>query len=83
MAADGFGHVDDGLDAAVGGPEVPPFEVPFGLVGRLEEEVLKDEADLVGASGFQVAAGEIEGPEFLFLIGGEVVGVLEPEIASA
>ena len=26
---------------------------------------------------------EIEGPEFLFLTGSEVVGVLEPEIASA
>lgn len=83
MTADGFGHVDDGLDTAVGGPEVPPFEIQFSPVWRLDEEILKDEAYLVGASGFQVAAGEIEGSEFLFLIGGEVFGVLEPEIASA
>ena len=83
MAADGLGDVDDGLDAAVRGPEIPSFEIAFGLLGRLVEEVLEHQTYLVGASGFQVAASEIEGRQFLFLLRGEVIGILEPKIAGA
>ena len=42
MTADGLGDVDDGLDAAVCGPEVPSFEEVFGLVRRLAIEILED-----------------------------------------
>ena len=60
MAADSFGDIADRLDAAVSGPDVPAFEIVFGILERLLEEVLEDEADLVVASGFQMTAGEIE-----------------------
>lgn len=63
MGPDGLGHVDDGLDAAVCGPEIPSFEVEFGLVGRLGIEILEDQADLVGTGGFQMTASEVEGLE--------------------
>jgi len=83
MAADGFGDVDDGLDAAVCGPEIPSFEVVFSVFRRLGIEILEDQPNLVGAGGFQMAASKVEGLELLFLTGREVVGVLEPDIAGA
>src|SRR5205807_9644463 len=63
MAADGFGDLDDGLYAAVGGPKIPDVEVVLGLLGGLVVEILEGQADLVGAGGFQVAAGEVESVE--------------------
>ena len=63
MSPDGPGDVDDGLDAAVGGPEIPSLEVGFGLLRRLSIEVLENQADLIGASGFQMTASEVEGLE--------------------
>src|ERR1019366_704835 len=83
MTADGFGDVDDGLDAAVCGPEIPSFEEEFGHVGGLGIEILEHQADLVSPGGFQMTASEVEGLQLLFLVGGEVVGILEPEIAGA
>src|ERR1039457_1488503 len=83
MATDGFGDVDDGRDAAVGGPKVPLVEEWFGLVGGLTEEVLEDEADLVGAGGFQMGVDDVQGVELFPLAGGEVLGVLEPDVAGA
>ena len=56
MTADGFGDIDDGLDTAVSGPEIPSFEVVFGVFRRLVVEVLEDQPDLVGAGGFQKVA---------------------------
>jgi len=82
MTADGLGDVDDGLDAAVCGPEIPSFEEVFGLVRRLAIEILEDQADLIGTGGLQVAASEVEGLELLLLAGGEIGGILEPDIAS-
>ena len=82
MTADGLGDVDDGLDAAVCGPEIPSFEEVFGLVRRLAIEILEDQADLIGAGGLQVAASEVEGLELLLLAGGEIGGILEPDISG-
>jgi hypothetical protein len=59
MATDGFSEVDDRRDAAVGSPEVPLVEEGLGLVGGLIEEVLEDEADLVGAGGFQMGVDDV------------------------
>jgi hypothetical protein len=59
MATDGFSDVDDRRDAAVGGPEVPLVEEGFGLVGGLIEEVLEDQADLLGAGGFQMGVDDV------------------------
>ena len=41
--------VDNGLDAAMRGPERPPLDVASSRLGRLLKEVLKDWANLVGA----------------------------------
>ena len=79
----GLGDVDDGLYAAVSGPEIPTFEVVFGVFRRLGVKILEDQPNLVGAGGFQMAASEGEGLDLLFLVGGEVVGILEPDIAGA
>src|SRR5512147_1183074 len=47
---DGSGCLDDGREAAVGGPEAPLPEEGFGgFTGRLGIEVLKGQADLIGA----------------------------------
>ena len=54
-----FATVDDGRNTAVGGPEVPLVEEGFGLVGGLVVEVLKREADLVGAGGFQMGVDNV------------------------
>jgi len=59
MATDGSSDVDDRRDAAVGGPEVPLVEEGFGLVGGLIEEVLEDQADLLGAGGFQMGVDDV------------------------
>ena len=66
MTADGFGDVDDGLDAAVCGPEIPSFEEEFGHVGGLGIEILEHQADLVSPGGFQMTASEVEGLQFCF-----------------
>jgi hypothetical protein len=76
MSPDGFGDVDDGLDAAVCGPEIPAFQVVFGLIRRLLVEILEDQADLIGAGGFPMVSSEVEGLDLLLLVGGEVVGIL-------
>src|SRR5271168_5242420 len=54
VAPDGFSDVDDGGNAAVGGPEVPRVEERFGLGCRLLEEILKGKANLVGAGSFKM-----------------------------
>jgi len=83
MTADGFGDLDDRLDAAVCGPEIPSLEIVFGVFRRLVVEVLEDQADLVSAGSFQMVAGEVEGLDLLFLVGGEISGILKPDIAGA
>jgi len=83
MTADGFGDIDDGLDTAVCGPEIPSFEVVFGVFRRLVVEVLEDQPDLVGAGGFQKAASEVKCLDLLFLVGGKISGILKPDIAGA
>ena len=76
MTADGLGDVNDGLDATVCRPEIPSVEVVCCVFRRLIVEVLEDQADLVGAGGFQMVASEVEGLDLLLLVGGEVVGIL-------
>src|ERR1035437_10572023 len=61
MATVGFGDVDDGRDAAVGGPKVPLVEEWFGLVGGVTEEGLEDGAGMGGAGGFLVGGGDVPG----------------------
>jgi len=51
--------------------------------GGLIEEILKYQADLVGAGGFQMGVDDVQVVELFPLAGGEVVGVLEPDIAAA
>ena len=77
-----LGDFDDGRKTAVGSPEVPFVEVGFGLVGGLVEEVLEGEANLVGAGGFQMGVGDVEGVELFPLALVEVLGVLEPDVAA-
>ena len=64
MSADGSCQGDDGLDAAVGGPEEPFVEILLGFFRRLEIKILKGEAELIGFGRFEVASGEIEGGEW-------------------
>ena len=63
MSADGSGNINDGLDAAVGGPEEPLVEILLGVFRRLEVEILKGEADLISFGRFEVASGQIKGGE--------------------
>ena len=57
MTPDSNCSVDDRLDAAVGGPEVPVVEVSLGLIRRLVIEVLEGEANLVGLAPFSGGSG--------------------------
>jgi hypothetical protein len=67
----------------VSGPEIPLVEECFGLIGRLVEEILESEADLVSAGGFQMGAGDVQSVELFPLAVGAVLGVLEPDAATA
>src|SRR5512147_473630 len=78
---DGSGCLDDGREAAVGGPEVPLPEEGFGgFTGRLGIEVLKGQADLIGAGGLEVQVGETAERGQLRL--GEITFVLQPDVAG-
>ncbi len=83
MSADGSCQGDDGLDAAVGGPEEPFVEILLGFFRRLEIKILKGEAELIGFGRFEVASGEIKGGEGDLLIGRQIVGIFQPDVAAA
>jgi len=81
MALDGAGGVDNRGEAAVGRPEVPFLEEGGRSDGGgLVVELLEGEADLIGARGLQVAAGE--GLERGASRVGERRRVAQPEIAG-
>ena len=54
MSLYGISRFFDGLQPAVGCPEIPLFQKGFRRGGRLLVELLEIEPDMVGAAGFQV-----------------------------
>ena len=54
MLFNGFRALLDGLQAAVGCPEVPFLQEGFGQRRRLFPEFLKGQTDLVGFDGFEM-----------------------------
>src|SRR5512134_4098872 len=81
VALHGSGGLDDGLEAAVGGPEIPLLEEGFGRrTGRLGVDVLEGQANLIGAGGLEVEVRETA--ESVQLRLGEIAFVLEPDVAG-
>ena len=77
---DGLGSINDGFDSAMSSPKIPAAEEGFGSHIRLKVEVLEGEADLVGFGGLRIALGDVECSESFLLMGGQVDGILEPDI---
>ena len=50
---------------------------------RLVIKFLEGEANLVGSRGLQVAAVEVEDSKLIFLVGGEIGRILQPDVAAA
>lgn len=65
MVADGPGEINEGLELAVGGPEIPFIEISFSSGRGLIEEVLESEPEIIGAGGFEMRVDNVKFVELL------------------
>ena len=80
MTFDSLCSLNNGFQAAVGGPEIPALQEGFpGLAGGLFKEFLKCQADLIRSGCLQVVARQ--GVHHATLLIGQVGGILEPQVA--